>query len=267
MKDIIRCVSTGFWNDDKVLNDFSPEDKYFMLYLLTNPYTTQLGVYHLPIKKAALETGYSVDAIKVLLDRFEHKYKIIRFNHETSEVAIKNYLKHSIIRGGKPVKDCLEKDLKGVKDVSLVGFVFNHMSDLDTLNETVTEFIYIHSDIKDKYNDNDNDNERIVDDSYHDSSRMPKTSQKPKIVYFENNEELDRTFHDYLDMRKKIKKPATDRAIELAIKKLDKLSNGDDDIKIEIINQSIMNCWQDLYELKGKKTTTQRDLLQELRDA
>jgi len=184
MKEVKRCVSTGFWNDDKVLNDFSPEDKYFMLYLLTNPYTTQLGVYHLPLKKVALELGYSLEAVNTLLDRFERKYRIIKFNRVTSEIAIKNYLKHSVIKGGKPVMDCLEKDLKGIKDLSLVGYVFSHIS--ESVNDTVHEFINTHLDIKDNYidndNDNDNDNERYVDDSYHDSSKPVK---EPKHKYGE----------------------------------------------------------------------------------
>jgi hypothetical protein len=183
MKEVKRVVSTGFWNDDKVLNIFSPEDRYFMLYILTNPHTTQLGVYHLPVKKAALELGYSVEAVIVLLDRFEKKYGILRYNSETSEVAIKNFLIHSIMKGGKPVSDCLEKELNEIKDLSLVAYVFIHISNLDTkyINNTVLEFIDNHKDIRDLYiNNNDNENERIVDDSWYDSSKPPKTlKEKP----------------------------------------------------------------------------------------
>lgn len=179
MKDVKRLISTGFWNDDKVLNDFSPEDKYFMLYLLCNPYTTQLGVYHLPLKKAALELGYSLEAVNTLIDRFEHKYKIIKFNRETSEVAIKNYLLHSIVRGGKPVADCLEKDLKGVKDISLVGYVIDHLSKMEgkNINDTVLSFLEKHKDIHND-NDNDNDNERYVNESYNESSKIAENQQK-----------------------------------------------------------------------------------------
>lgn len=247
MKDVKRLISTGFWNDDKVLNDFSPEDKYFMLYLLSNPYTTQLGVYHLPLKKAALELGYSLDSVMTLLDRFQNKYKIIRFNTETSEVAIKNYLLHSIVRGGKPVEDCLEKDLKGVKDVSLVGYVIEHLSNTDNkyINDTVLNFLNKHKDIH-----NDNDNERYVDDSYHDSSEKPKNQPKQPIMYFPNDEILNKTFADYVDMRKKIKAPMTNRAIELAINKLNELSAGDNEKAIRIVEQSIMNSWKGLFELK-----------------
>ena len=46
---IKRVVDTSFWTDDKVL-EFTPEDRYFMLYLLTNPHTTQLGIYSISPK-------------------------------------------------------------------------------------------------------------------------------------------------------------------------------------------------------------------------
>jgi len=122
-KYVKRVVSTSFWEDPKVMTLFTPEDKYFMLYLLTNPHTTQLGIYHLVPKIAAFEMGYSLESVLSLIDRFENKYGIIRYSNETMEVAIKNYLKHSIVKGGKPVLDCLMQDAKGVKDKSLLTFI------------------------------------------------------------------------------------------------------------------------------------------------
>ena len=151
-----RVVDTDFWNDSKVSDVFSAEDKYFMLYLLTNPYTTQLGIYELSISKAANELGYSKDVVRVLLERFENKYGLIKYNEITNEIAIKNFLRHSIIKGGKPVMDCLLKEEKKVKDKKLLAYVFNNLSNYeDTLNITVKDFI-------NNININDNDNERIV---------------------------------------------------------------------------------------------------------
>ena len=166
MKSVSRVVSTSFWEDDKVVNDFSPEDKYFFLYLLTNPHTSQLGIYKLVPKTAAFEIGYSVDAVKVLLERFENKYEIIRYSKKTSEVAIKNYLRHSVLKGGKPVMDCLLQEEKQVEDKSLLQYVCSSISTKDNLNKTVEEYIS-HIDINN--NDNDNDNERYVNESYHES--------------------------------------------------------------------------------------------------
>ena len=67
---------------------------------------------------------------------------------------------------------------------------------------------------------------------------------------------LDAALEDYIESRKKLKKPMTNRAIELAIKKLDKLST-DVDEKIEIVNKSVQCGWTDLYPLKENKSKKQ----------
>lgn len=171
-----RVVDTEFWNDSKVSDLFSAEDKYFMLYLLTNPHTTQLGIYELSISKAANELGYSKDVVKVLLDRFENKYGLIKYNEITNEIAIKNFLRHSIVKGGKPVMDCLLKEEKKIKDKSLLNYVFNNLSNYeDTLNITVKDFIN---------NINDNDNERIVPRIVDESLDLMKELEKNfQILY------------------------------------------------------------------------------------
>ena len=130
-----------------------------MLYLLTNQYTTQLGIYEISVKQIAFQLGYSTDSVMALLDRFDNKYGIIIYSKSTGEIAIKNFLRHSIVKGGKPVEDCLKKELQKVKNKSLISAVFQHISTFDNINETVKKII-------DEYEiENDNDNERIVHDS------------------------------------------------------------------------------------------------------
>lgn len=77
-----------------------------------------------------------------------------------------------------------------------------------------------------------------------------KKNNKKKVVYFEDNERLDNAFAEYVKMRKQIKAPMTDHAIKLAKKKLDNLSAGNDFVAIAILEQSIMNSWKGLFELK-----------------
>lgn len=185
MKRIKRVVDTGFWSDEKVL-DFTPEDKYFMLFLLTNEYTTQLGVYYLPIKKASFDLGYSVDAVQNLINRFENKYSMIRYSSKTSEVALKNYLTYSVVSGGKPVFDCLCRELESIKDKSLIKYVYDNLSSKDIKNDTILQFIeylsnYINENEIENDNDNDNDNERHVNESYNESYHESyNESEKPK---------------------------------------------------------------------------------------
>lgn len=80
--------------------------------------------------------------------------------------------------------------------------------------------------------------------------KEPPNPPKEKPVYYPNDEKLNKTFADYVAMRKQIKSTMTDRAIELAMSKLDKLSGGDNDKAIAILEQSIMNSWKGLFELK-----------------
>lgn len=73
---------------------------------------------------------------------------------------------------------------------------------------------------------------------------------------YSENKALDKAFYDYVEMRKKIKKPMTDRAVELAKSKLEKLSKGNIDVAVAILNQSVMNSWQGLFELKERSVSS-----------
>jgi hypothetical protein len=65
---------------------------------------------------------------------------------------------------------------------------------------------------------------------------------------------IDNVFKEYLLMRKRIKKPATDYAIELVKKKLDKIAGNNELLKIDILQQSITNSWSDVYPIKTNGT-------------
>lgn len=160
MSAVKRIVSTSFWEDDKVVDTFTPEDKYFMLYLLTNPHTKQIGIYPVNLKVAAFETGYSKDSVSHLLDRFENVHGIIKRSITTTEVLIKNFLRHSIVKGGKPVLDCLYKEAGTVKDRSLLVDLVKYLSCKNDLLDTVSVFVRDMSEkleIQSAENDNDND--------------------------------------------------------------------------------------------------------------
>lgn len=67
------------------------------------------------------------------------------------------------------------------------------------------------------------------------------------------------TIYEFIKMRKLIKKPMTDYALKKMLNKLDKLSNGSEETAIAILDKSITNNWQDIFELKAdapKKAAT-----------
>lgn len=77
--------------------------------------------------------------------------------------------------------------------------------------------------------------------------------KKPKYPEFVCPEWLIlKNWDDYLDMRKGIRKPATQRAQELILAKLRKFWESGLDPNL-ILEQSILNNWQDVYEPKQEK--------------
>ncbi|USK43754.1 hypothetical protein [Cytobacillus oceanisediminis] len=118
-----RMIHTDFWDDPKVVEEMTAEDKYFFLYLLTNSNTTQIGIYQITKKQMAFDMGYSPESVNALLDRFINHHKLVLYNPETREIAIKNWGRYNFNRGGKPVLDCVRAELKNVKDISLISFV------------------------------------------------------------------------------------------------------------------------------------------------
>lgn len=66
-------------------------------------------------------------------------------------------------------------------------------------------------------------------------------------------------FLKFIEMRKKIKKPMTENAIELAIKKLSEMT-PDQNEQIKIVENSIVNSWQGLFPLKDPVKTEQTSL-------
>ena len=51
---IFRKLHTAFWQDAKVIEELTPEDKFFFIYLLTNPATTQIGIYQITKKQMSI---------------------------------------------------------------------------------------------------------------------------------------------------------------------------------------------------------------------
>lgn len=62
--------------------------------------------------------------------------------------------------------------------------------------------------------------------------------------------DFESTLLEFQNMRKTIKKPMTDRAVELLKKELEKLAPWDKDMQIVIMNKSIVNCRQWVFALK-----------------
>jgi hypothetical protein len=118
-----RKVPNDLWKNDGSLEAMTPAEKLFYLFLLTNRRTTEIGIYQITKKEMAFYLGYSLEVVQSLLEQFTEHHKVIRYNPETRELAIKNWGKYYLQRGGKHVMDHINSQLKEVEDTSLIRFV------------------------------------------------------------------------------------------------------------------------------------------------
>ncbi len=91
------------------------------------------------------------------------------------------------------------------------------------------------------------------------SADAEPASKKKVLQHYPEDPELDAVFKDFMEMRKKIRRPMTDRAITLLKNKLHTLATVDGsfnrDRAIAILNQSVLNSWMSVYPLKENNAT------------
>ena len=113
---IFRQIHIDFWQDE-LIAEFTPEDKLFYLYLMTNSKTNQCGIYRINKRIMAFDIGWNVETVDKMLNRFV-SYGRIKYNDSESEVFILNWLKHNSARSPKVATRVYTE----LKDVKTAGF-------------------------------------------------------------------------------------------------------------------------------------------------
>ena len=94
-----------------------------------------------------------------------------------------------------------------------------------------------------------------------DKEKTNKNNNNPPTPLLGAWDGVSSELHDALiafeEMRKKIRKPLTERAKQLALSNLRKLA-ADEQAQIAIVNQSVLNGWQAFYALKQEETPARK---------
>lgn len=242
-----RHVHTSFWQDPRVMEEMTPEDKYFYLYLLTNPSTTQIGVYQITKKQMAFDLGYSQESVKVLLDRFIKIHGMVRYNEKTREIAILNWGKYNLNKSGKPMMDCLEKEIKEVKSIELLREIMLHIANTEVLA------------LFERYVP------RVVDESLTTSGQKEKEKEKENT---NNDSEQSPPVSDFLPELNDEEKPRPDLSLFKGknIKEVDS-SRGADSPEVRRTRLlEIFEKWWKLYDKKVDKQEA-KEIFLKLKDA
>ena len=123
-----RHLHTKFWIDP-FIEELTAEQKYFYIYILTNPSTSQCGIYEITINTISHQSGIKNETIKKLLTFFEEKRKI-KYAISTSELCLINFRKYNWTTSPKVIS-CIKKEIKEVKNKALVDLIYG----IDTLSQ------------------------------------------------------------------------------------------------------------------------------------
>lgn len=97
-----------------------------------------------------------------------------------------------------------------------------------------------------------NNSKITTNEQQNNTNNNVKNVNNIKNIYSGCSEELKKALDDFVEMRKKIKSPLTEKAMQLAFNKLKKLST-DEATQIEIVNETVLKSWKSFYPLKQDK--------------
>lgn len=165
---IYRNIQMSFWTDTKIMDEFSVEEKFMYLYLLTNPHTNLCGCYEISFRQIAYETGLGEKKIKSVFDKLQKPHEVIRFSNDTKEILLLNWSKYNWTSSEKFRKPLL-KEIESVKNPDFKAFLSDLYNGTDNVSipyiygsdttvtvtdtDTVTDTVLNNSQIESEFED------------------------------------------------------------------------------------------------------------------
>ena len=143
--------------------------------------------------------------------------------------------------------------IKCLKELEELGYIISEKAAGNNNKYFIDSSIKISSTKNDTSSSTKNDTGvvlNLVHKNKQENKQKNNNSDLEVIVEaYTDNKELKETIIDFIEMRKSIKKKLTERGLKGILNKLDKIALNDYE-KIEILENSIMNCWQGVFEIK-----------------
>lgn len=119
-----RKIDTEMWQDPW-FEQLEPEDKLAFIYLWTNPYCNQAGIYEISSRRVSFDIGYHIDTISIPLSE-----KVIWYP-DRKIIWVKNFFRHQCQNGKFAIAA-----LKSIKDdkYKLQIFINHNRKFLEDLN-------------------------------------------------------------------------------------------------------------------------------------
>ena len=217
---LYRNISTKFWSDAKIVNNFTPEDKYFMFYCLTNIYTNLCGCYEISVKQISNDIGYSKEKVEKLIDRLTKIHKVIDYDFKNQEMLIINWNKYnwtSSSKLDKPLLECI-KNIKTFRFKEYLTKIYNNrdtvsipyiypsdtsvsVSVSDTVSITDNSINSSYIDSNNKGEEKENKEEKKERYGEYKNVLLTKEEYEKLNLKYSNADELIKYLDEYIEMK------------------------------------------------------------------
>ena len=237
-------VDNAFWTDADVVDNFTPEDKYFYLYLLTNVHINASGCFEVSLKQIAQEMGYSVDTVEHLIDRFIGTHKVIDYDKSTKEILVHRWAKYHWTTSDKYLIN-LKKQIDSVKSDKFSLYLNRLMSQfIDSGGTVLIPYQYgMDTTVTVTVTVIDTDTDNIKDKSIdkYDEEKKEKKEKKPELSSDTETEAGGEMLRDE-DKIEADELPAGDEI------SADGEALSCENEKIEVIDSALAGCSPDLIQ-------------------
>ena len=159
----------------------------------------------------------------------------------------------------KIIESMVYKYIKLLEKLEMINIKSNNKFSIITIEKWA--FYQFDNDEEQQQKEQQRNNKGTTKEQQRNTNKNVKNVKNVKEIIYSDVPELNEAIIAFIEYRKTIKKPMSDRAITLLLGKLNKMSNSVQE-QIEILNQSILNGWQGIFPLKsdsgtGKKASFQ----------
>ena len=148
-----------------------------------------------------------------------------------------------------------------IKDLKDNGYIDVKLIYREGSKQIVNRYLQIcnegtHKNVNTPPHKNVKENNTLINNTTNNTFNIKKEKRKTEfdllIESYTDDLQLRNTIYEFIKMRKAIRSPMTSNALKLMLNKLDKLAPNDIhcDIRISILEQSIMNSWKGVFEIK-----------------
>lgn len=220
-----RLRDTEMWSKEWFRN-LSTSAKLFWIYILDK--CSFAGIYEIDFELAKFFTKAKID--ETTLNELSKQFIKI----DEKRIFIKDFIdfQYGKIHETHKMKNKIMAELSKYS----IPYPIDTLSDYDNRVSSISDTV------KDKEEDKDmvKDNSFVLGDDVQEKCKH----EKPVIP-----QHLEKIWPEFLEMRKKNRKPATDYAQIKLLEKLKTLAAGNAGDEVRIVEQSIMHSWQGFFPL------------------